>query len=47
MGDAYDELKEYQKAINAYQKAIEIKPNDVAYNNMGMLIKLRNKAIIL
>ncbi len=35
MGDAYDELKEYQKAIKAYQKGIEIKPNDVAYNNMG------------
>ncbi len=36
MGNAYDELKEYQKAINAYQKAIEIKPDyDIAYYNMG------------
>ncbi len=36
MGNAYNELKEYQKAINACQKAIEIKPdNHEAYNNMG------------
>ncbi len=36
MGVAYNKLKEYQKAINAYQKAIEIKPdNHGAYYNMG------------
>ncbi len=37
MGNAYGELGEYQKAINAYKKAIEIKPDyDGAYNNMGV-----------
>ncbi len=36
MGNAYGELGEYQKAINAYQKAIEIKLDmHEAYNNMG------------
>ncbi len=43
MGNAYDELKEYQKAINAYQKAIEIKHDKhdkhEAYNNMGVAYK--------
>ncbi len=37
LGYAYGELKEYNKAITTYQKAIEINPkNDDAYNNMGI-----------
>ncbi len=37
MGNAYGNLKEYDKAIIAFQKAIEINPqNDKAYNNMGI-----------
>jgi tetratricopeptide (TPR) repeat protein len=36
LGDAYDELKNYPKAIEAYQKAIEIKPDKhEAWNNLG------------
>ncbi len=50
MGNAYSNLKEYDKAITAYQKAIEINPkNDSAYNNMGVAydeLKEYDKAII-
>jgi superkiller protein 3 len=36
MGYAYDEQKNYSKAITWYQKAIEIDPNlALAYFNMG------------
>jgi tetratricopeptide (TPR) repeat protein len=36
MGYAYGELKEYQKAIDAYKEAIKIKPNKhETYYNMG------------
>jgi tetratricopeptide (TPR) repeat protein len=28
MGVAYDKLKEYQEAIDAYKEAIKIKPDD-------------------
>jgi tetratricopeptide (TPR) repeat protein len=35
MGVAYDELKEYNKAIQVYQKAIEINPQKYGvYGNM-------------
>ncbi len=37
MGAAYNKLTEYQQAINAYKKAIEIKPDySDAYYNMGV-----------
>jgi len=37
MGNAYGDKKEYDKAIKAYQKAIEINPKkDEAYYNMGI-----------
>jgi tetratricopeptide (TPR) repeat protein len=37
MGVAYDKLKEYQEAIDAYKEAIKIKPDDhKAYCNMGV-----------
>jgi tetratricopeptide (TPR) repeat protein len=37
MGVAYDKLKEYQEAIDAYKEAIKIKPDDhKAYYNMGV-----------
>ena len=37
MGIAYDKQKEYDKAIEAYQKALEINPNDdTTYYNMGI-----------
>ena len=36
LGHSYSELKEYQKAIDAYKKVIKIDPNDYkAHNNMG------------
>ena len=36
MGNAYDDLKEYEKAIECYKKAIELKPDYYdAYYNMG------------
>ena len=36
MGSAYYELGQYEKAIEAYKKAIAIKPDkDEAYYNMG------------
>jgi tetratricopeptide (TPR) repeat protein len=36
MGNAYEKKEEYDNAIEAYQKAIEINPKyDKAYNNMG------------
>jgi tetratricopeptide (TPR) repeat protein len=36
LGYSYSELKEYQKAIDAYKKVIKIDPNDYkAHNNMG------------
>ena len=36
MGNAYYYKEEYDKAIEAYQKAVAINPkNDIAYNNMG------------
>jgi tetratricopeptide (TPR) repeat protein len=37
MGVAYDKLKEYQEAIDAYKEAIKIKPDyHKAYCNMGV-----------
>jgi len=37
LGNDYTKKKEYDKAIEAYQKAIEINPNNAwAYNNMGL-----------
>jgi tetratricopeptide (TPR) repeat protein len=37
MGVAYNKLKEYQNAIDACKKAIEIKPDyHEAYNTMGV-----------
>jgi tetratricopeptide (TPR) repeat protein len=39
MGGAYNKLKEYQKAIDAYKEAIKIKPDfHMAYYNIGFLI---------
>jgi tetratricopeptide (TPR) repeat protein len=36
LGYSYDKLEKYQKAIDAYKKAIEIKPDlHYAYFNMG------------
>jgi tetratricopeptide (TPR) repeat protein len=36
MGGAYVGLSEFEKAIEAFKKAIEIKPNEDAYHNMGL-----------
>jgi tetratricopeptide (TPR) repeat protein len=37
MGGAYNKLKEYQKAIDAYKEAIKIKPDyHEAYYNMRL-----------
>jgi tetratricopeptide (TPR) repeat protein len=37
MGGAYNKLKEYQKAIDAYKEAIKIKPDyHEVYYNMGV-----------
>jgi len=37
MGISYDEKEEYDKAIESYQKAVNINPrDDEAYNNMGI-----------
>ncbi len=43
LGYSYNELKEYQKAINAYKKVIKIEPGDYeAHNNMGdVYLKLK------
>jgi tetratricopeptide (TPR) repeat protein len=35
MGVAYARLSKFKEAIEAYKKAIEIKPSHKAYYNMG------------
>jgi tetratricopeptide (TPR) repeat protein len=50
IGFAYQELKEFDKSIEAYMKAIGIKPNHFVYNNVGNVyqeIGELNKAIEL
>ena len=39
LGAIFQELKNYQEAINYYEKAIKIQPNIDAYNNLGVVFK--------
>ena len=37
MGFAYDELEQYEKAIDCYETAVKYKPDDhVVWNNLGI-----------
>jgi len=44
MGIAFSNLKQYEKAIKSYQRAVELKPdNDSIYNGLGLVFLKVNK----
>jgi tetratricopeptide (TPR) repeat protein len=44
LGDAYEEIPDYNKAVEQYQRAIDVDPNFYpAYNNLARLYVLRQK----
>jgi tetratricopeptide (TPR) repeat protein len=43
MGLAYTRLGKFKEAIEAYEKAIKIKPNYGAYDNIGIAYASSNK----